>query len=264
MPRANRYWVNAAAYHLTHRCHNREFLLRFAADRNAYRELLKSELRRSPVSLLQFTITCNHVHLLVTTEDQGAVASLMQRVQGRFAEAYNRRKGRVGAFWSDRYHATLIGDPEHLWACMLYIDLNMVRAGAVRHPRDWAWTGWHELTGERKRNRLIDLDALAQRFEGQTLEKFQAAYRAALDERLAHGPDHLRREPHWTESLAVGNQAFIENIEAQLVTDGKRTNITRFQTDTGAWSLRENPPIYTTTSAQSFPLEPIFTPKNCA
>lgn len=252
MPRANRYWVKAAAYHITHRCHNREFLLRFAKDRDAYREVLQNELRRCPVSLLQFTITCNHVHLLVTTEEQGAVASLMQRVQGRFAEEYNRRKGREGAFWSDRYHATLIDGAEHLWACMLYIDLNMVRAGVVRHPREWVWTGWHELTGERKRYRLIDLDALAQRFEGQTVENLQNVYRAAVDERLASGIARLPREAHWTESLAVGSRAFIEQIEAQLVMEGKRTRTDQLQTDTGVWSLREVLTSYNGTSDQLF------------
>jgi hypothetical protein len=34
MPRANRYFVPGFAYHLTHRCHNRQFLMRFAEDRN--------------------------------------------------------------------------------------------------------------------------------------------------------------------------------------------------------------------------------------
>lgn len=45
----------------------------------------------------------------------------------RTAQEYNRHKGRQGAFWEDRYHAT----DEHLHRCLAYIDLNMVRAGVV-------------------------------------------------------------------------------------------------------------------------------------
>ncbi|MFO1498704.1 MAG: hypothetical protein U1G07_09975 [Verrucomicrobiota bacterium] len=30
MPRANRYFVPGKLYHLTHRCHNRRFLFKFA------------------------------------------------------------------------------------------------------------------------------------------------------------------------------------------------------------------------------------------
>ena len=44
MPRASDYLIEGYTYHLTHRCHNRKFLLRFARDRNAYREWLQKEL----------------------------------------------------------------------------------------------------------------------------------------------------------------------------------------------------------------------------
>ena len=32
----------------------------------------------------------------------------MQLIAGRTAQEYNQRKGRQGAFWDDRYHATAI------------------------------------------------------------------------------------------------------------------------------------------------------------
>ena len=37
MPRANRYLLPGQIPHITHRCHNREFLLRFDRDRCVYR-----------------------------------------------------------------------------------------------------------------------------------------------------------------------------------------------------------------------------------
>ena len=64
MPRANRYWVAGAAYHVTHRCHDRAFLLKFARDRDRYREILREELSARRVSLRSYTVTSNHVHLL--------------------------------------------------------------------------------------------------------------------------------------------------------------------------------------------------------
>jgi REP-associated tyrosine transposase len=39
----------------------------------------------------------------------------------------------------------------HLWRCLCYIELNMVRARVVSHPREWEWVGYHEIMGERKR-----------------------------------------------------------------------------------------------------------------
>ncbi len=61
---------------------------------------------------------------------------MMQRLQGCFACYYNRRKHHSGAFWEDRYHCNIVEDGVHLWNCIEYIDLNMVRARAVSHPAD--------------------------------------------------------------------------------------------------------------------------------
>jgi putative transposase len=69
----------------------------------------------------------------------------MQLIAGRTGQGYNERKGRHGAFREDRYHATAIETDEHLHRCMVYIDLNMVRAGVVRHPVKWAPRGYHEI-----------------------------------------------------------------------------------------------------------------------
>ena len=241
MPRANRYLVAGAAYHLTHRCHDRAFLLKFARDRNRYREILREELAERRVSLLSYTITSNHVHLLVADADPERVAGLMQAAQGRFAEEYNRRKKRRGAFWSDRYHATMIDGGEHLWACLKYIDLNMVRAGVVGHPREWEWTAWHELMGERRRYRLVDHQALLDRLEGVSAAGFRRAYRDMLEEALT-GESARRRDARWTESVAVGGSGFVDALAARLESETPRRSWERKPTSSGAWVLREAGP----------------------
>ena len=58
----------------------------------------------------------------------------MQLIAGRSGQEYNQRKGRHGAFWEDRYHATAIEANEHLQRCLVYIDLNMVRVEWLRIP----------------------------------------------------------------------------------------------------------------------------------
>jgi putative transposase len=64
MPRANRYIVPGQIYHLRHRCHNRQFLLKFANDRHGYRRRLREAVHELRLSLLRYTITSNHVHLV--------------------------------------------------------------------------------------------------------------------------------------------------------------------------------------------------------
>ena len=79
-------------FHLTHRCHNRAFLLKFARDRNAYRAKLREHLLQHQLWLLDYCLTCNHVHLLVDAPERSQMSAWMQRVAGEFARAYNRRK----------------------------------------------------------------------------------------------------------------------------------------------------------------------------
>ena len=131
MPRANRYLLPGQIAHITHRCHNREFLLRFDRDRRVYRWWLWQALNRYRVSLLAYAITSNHVHLLVRAMESKQLSACIQLVHGRVAQPYLRRKGRSGAFWSDRFHVTMIESGAHLWRCLTYIELNMVRAGVV-------------------------------------------------------------------------------------------------------------------------------------
>ena len=110
MARANRLrgdGSDGGIFHVTHRCHNREFLLKFARDRDLYRATLRQHLGKFAIWILDYCITSNHVHLLVDTEDRFDLSGFMGEVAGQFARAYNRRKHRLNAFWGDNYHATL-------------------------------------------------------------------------------------------------------------------------------------------------------------
>jgi putative transposase len=216
MPRANRYILPGFTYHVTHRCHNQSFLFRFALDRNAYRKMLRERLKCFPISLLTYNITSNHTHLLLRVQEgrEEMLSRFMQSLEGDFAQHYNLRKKRNGAFWGERYHAVMIDNGSHLWNCLKYIDLNMVRAGVVGHPREWDWCGCQELLGFKKRNRLIDTDELMRRLgDGTSLEGFRREYELALEE-AAGTP--LKREAQWTESLAVGEREFVEDVGRKI------------------------------------------------
>jgi REP-associated tyrosine transposase len=73
-------------------------------------------------------VTSNHVHLLIKDTGATVIADSIQLIAGRTAQEYNQRKDRQGAFWEDRYYATAIEADERLHRCLIYIDLNMVRA----------------------------------------------------------------------------------------------------------------------------------------
>jgi putative transposase len=186
------------------------------------------------VTLLNYCITSNHVHLLVIAAVTGAISRMMQKLEGDFAGFYNRRKGRSGAFWEDRFHCTMVDDREYFQNCMLYIDLNMVRARAVNHPRFWPWCGYAELTGARTRYRMIDLQRVVQLRDDSNLCEFRRTYpeqvQVAIDE------ERLERNRIWTECIAVGGPVFLESIAHS--TRYRRRNLEVVEGDDGMWVLQ--------------------------
>ena len=108
MPRANRHHLPHYVWHITHRCHRQQFLLRFARDRQAWIRWLYAARQRFGLCVLDYAVTSNHIHLLVRDRGRGEIARSIQLIAGRTAQAYNGRKDRHGAFWEDRYHATAV------------------------------------------------------------------------------------------------------------------------------------------------------------
>ncbi len=214
MPRANRFFLPGHVWHITHRCHQREFLFKFSRDRSTYLDWLFEARKRYGICVLNYVVTSNHVHLLVRDKGDGGIAQSMQLIAGRTAQQYNTRKKRQGAFWQDRYHATAIESGEHLHRCLVYVDLNMVRAGAVSHPAEWEHGGYREIQSPRNRNRIIDLAELSRLCGFSELAAFQEEHRKWVDTALREG--RIRQDETWTRSVAVGSENYIAGVKQAL------------------------------------------------
>lgn len=208
-------------WHLTHRCHKKQFLLRFDRDRRRWRHWLYVAQRRYGLCVLNYIVTSNHVHLLVQDRGKGEIARSMQLVAGRTAQEYNQRKHRQGAFWEDRYHATAVQTGRHLARCLAYIDLNMVRAGVVSHPLYWRFSGYFELCNPPGRKAVVDLARLRELQNLATAD----ALRASRDEAIANSRQRSRREPVWTSAVAVGDAHFLADVQKALGPAGLRKKI---------------------------------------
>lgn len=215
MPRANRHYIPGYVWHITHRCHKKEFLLKFAKDRRSWQQWLYEAKKRYGLSVLSYTVTSNHNHLLVKDNSEGdVIPDSMQLIAGRLGQEYNQRKGRKGAFWEDRYHATAVETDKHLIQCLIYIDMNMVRAGVVQHPIEWPHGGYQEIQSPRERYAIIDIETLKELLNYRTQTELAEAYRGWIDEAVAKG--NRVREARWTQSIAVGSETFVISTKEKL------------------------------------------------
>jgi putative transposase len=234
MPRAHRHFLPGQVWHLTHRCHEKAFLLKFARDRQRYLRWLFEAKKRFGLCVLDYMVTSNHVHLLVKDTGEGVIAQSVQLIAGRTAQEYNHRKGRQGAFWEDRYHATAIETDEHLHRCLVYIDLNMVRAGEVTHPVDWEYSGYREIQAPPQRYAIIDLVELSRLCGFADIAHFQEMHRQWAEHALAHNTSS--RDDRWSQAIAVGGKAFVDNVQAGLGIKAKHRKISGAE---GTYTLRE-------------------------
>ena len=219
MARAKRHYLPGLIWHITQRCHNREFRLRFARDKRAWIHWILAAKKTYGLCILNYMITSNHIHLLILDHggsDGQAIAKSLHLAEARVAQEYNKRKERSGAFWEDRYHATAIETGEHFINCLVYIDLNMVRAKVVNHPGEWPFCGYYELQQprQRQRNQLVNLPELASLLgmdDPGRLRDLRAQWVAWE----CHAGE-LARDPKWTECVAVGSQKYVEGILDKL------------------------------------------------
>ena len=72
MPRASRYFLAGYVWHLTHRCHKKEFLLKFARDRQRWRQWLFEARKRYNLCVLNYIVTSNHSIFWRMTADRAA------------------------------------------------------------------------------------------------------------------------------------------------------------------------------------------------
>ena len=236
MARAKRHYIPGHVWHITHRCHKREFLLKFPRDRRRWIEwLYQARKRYCSLSVLNYMVTSNHVHLLVCDNGgRSVIPDSIKLVAGRTGQEYNVRKKRQGAFWEDRYHATAGESDRHLRQCITYIDMNMVRAGVVKHPGEWEFCGYNELQSPRKRKGIIDFNRLMDLLGFESYGDLKDAHYKWVNSEI--GANNRGKETKWTQSIAVGSKPFVEKVKESL---GFRAKGRKVIQDDETFELRE-------------------------
>jgi hypothetical protein len=109
------------------------------------------------------------------------VSEFMKTFKQRFSIYYNANHSRRGAgtLWHDRFKSVLVEESESAQVTVAaYIDLNPVRAGIVKDPKDYRWSGYAEALGKGGHS----LDGISKLFVGMNLDKVEvlAKYRQSL------------------------------------------------------------------------------------
>ncbi len=98
---------------------------------------------------------------------------------------------------------------------VLYIDLNMVRTGVVKHPSELPFCGYNEIQDPKRKNILINYQRLTELLGYENYDEVKTYHKRWVDDYLSNGNNI--RDDKWTKSIAVGNRTFVERVKSLMV-----------------------------------------------
>jgi putative transposase len=213
MGRPPRLELPGAPLHVVQRGNNRAACFFNDVDRRFYLKCLRDAAEARGCALHAYVLMTNHVHLLVTPAEEGAVGAMMQDVGRRYVRIINNIHGRTGSLWEGRFKSSLIDSERYLLVCHRYIEANPVRAGIVRFAGDYAWSSHRHFAGGRT-DRAITEHALYTALGAHASER-QAAFAALSGEPLTERVLEAIRTAINTDS-ALGSDEFMDETESRL------------------------------------------------
>ena len=151
MARLPRVVLPGCPLHIIQRGNNRQATFYTEADYVKYLEVLGRAAGEHSVHIHAYVLMTNHVHLIVTPEQNESLSLTMQSLGREYVRYINNQYNRSGTLWEGRFKSALIDSESYLLTCYRYIELDPVRAGMVRAPgitagagmdRRWEGTPW--------------------------------------------------------------------------------------------------------------------------
>jgi REP-associated tyrosine transposase len=210
-----------------------------AARHNAYYKSMKKTFKyggsQMPHINSRNKILCHETGLKMID-----ISCFMRAYQQRFTVVYNQSRDRIGKLWANRFKSVILEKNHSLEACVLYVELNPVRAGLVESPADYRFTTWGRYCGSgrhmfhdnfvkhlRKDIMIGDISSWTDKdiyayFRGELTriivaesgadseEIFAAQQQASRKESMSIR--FLRRTRHFSDGAIIGSKLFIREM----------------------------------------------------
>jgi len=213
MARQRRIDLAGIPQHLIQRGNNRQPCFYSDSDRGNYLDWLGRAAARYGADVHAYVMMANHVHVLATGAEAGALGHMMQSLGRRYVRYFNTTYERTGTLWEGRFRSSLIDSDRYLLTCYRYIELNPVRANIATRPGDYPWSSFR-CNAIGMNDELVTPHATYLEL-GQSDAARQSAYRRLFRDVLDDGDIKAIRD-HVNSGKALGSDAFIDRIEDTL------------------------------------------------
>jgi putative transposase len=210
MARLPRYTLPGVPQHVIQRGNNREVIFAHQEDYSFYLEKLGEALDKHSCQLHAYVLMTNHVHLLITPNEENSLGKVMQSLGRSYVQYFNYTYTRTGTLWEGRYKATLLNSEQYLLTCMRYIELNPIRANMVKHPSEYPYSSYaNNAVG--KQDKLITPHNVYKRLgktEPERQKNYRSLFKTKIDERTL---EEIRESTN--KAWVLGNDHFKDKIE---------------------------------------------------
>ena len=187
MPRHARLDAPGALHHVIGRGIEGTAIFRSDGDRTDFLDRIADLWRAGALRVYAWALLPNHFHLLVRTAGQPLAKTMRQLLTG-YVVNFNRRYGRLGHLFQNRYKSIVCEDEPYLLELTRYIHLNPLRAGLARDPKElweYPWSGHSALMGQLVRE-WQDVAEILGRF-GEHKSEAVRRYEAFVREGIGRG-----------------------------------------------------------------------------
>ena len=213
MPRRARIMLPGVPVHLIQRGNNRGACFFADEDHELYLDALRDLAEKFSCAVHAYVLMTNHVHLLMTGQEPDGVSLLMKNLGQRYVQHVNRTYRRSGTLWDGRFRSCLTQSESYVLACYRYIELNPVRAGMVKHPREYRWSSYRA-NAEGKSSGLVCPHRQYLRLgrdDGERHASYRALFSTQLDEQIVQS---IRDAT--TGGYVLGNRRFQGQVAEAL------------------------------------------------
>jgi len=209
MARKPRIHYPGALYHVILRGNAGQIIFDDDQDRTRFILLAQEGVERFGHRIHAFCLMSNHCHLAIQV-GRGSLSRILQNLSFRYTRWVNWRRQRSGHLFQGRYKAVLVDADSYLHALTRYIHLNPVRAGVVKEPENYLWSGHRAYLGLEKIPWLTT-DSVLSQFSDR-LAAARRIYRNYVSQGKegGHQPQYHRGSD--TDSRILGDEAFIDRV----------------------------------------------------
>jgi REP element-mobilizing transposase RayT len=163
MPRSPRVEIPGGFWHLIARGVRKEPIFTDDRDYERFLQLLAEVIEQFGWICHAYCLMPNHYHLVVETP-RATLSDGMERLNGRYAQWFNRRHGLEGHVFERRFRSVPVVGDAHVLELSRYVVLNPVRAGLCRDAAGWRWSSFRAAVGIARRPKFLTVDWLAGMF----------------------------------------------------------------------------------------------------